>query len=311
MPTRPSPPMDARQRVKRMVERGLLLSGIPQLARWRRAGEVLVLAYHDIVPRGERPVGDRSLHLPQDEFAAQLDLLRETHEVISLDAALSAEARHGERASVVITFDDAYDGAVTAGVAELAARGLPATIFVAPGLLDGAEFWWDVLTPAGAPGLDGDVRDHALTAQAGRGTTILADIPPAARAAIPAFARGASLAALCRAAATPGITLGSHTWSHPNLAALPPDELLAELARPLAWLRESFDVAVPYLSYPYGLSSPAVERVAAQVGYRAAFRIDGGWLPREPSHRYALPRLNVPAGLSPEGFRLRSAGLLA
>lgn len=305
--------MDARQRVKRMVERGLLLSGIPQLAQRRRAGEVLVLAYHDIVPRGERPVGDRSLHLPQDEFAAQLDILRDTHDVISLEAALSGEARHGERASVVITFDDAYEGAVTAGVAELAARGLPATIFVAPGLLGGAEFWWDVLTPPGAPGLDAELRERALTVQAGRGATILADASstPAARATLPAFARGASLAALCQAAATPGITLGSHTWSHPNLAALPPEALLAELARPLAWLRETFDVAVPYLSYPYGLSSPAVERMAAQVGYRAAFRIDGGWLPREPGNRYALPRLNVPAGLSREGFRLRSAGLLA
>jgi peptidoglycan/xylan/chitin deacetylase (PgdA/CDA1 family) len=114
-----------------------------------------------------------------------------------------------------------------------------------------------------------------------------------------------------RAAGRPGITLASHTWSHPNLAALAAAELEDELQRPLAWLRERFTGVLPFISYPYGLSSPAVERAAADAGYEAALRIDGGWLRDGSVNRYAIPRLNVPSGISDAGFRLRCSGVLA
>jgi peptidoglycan/xylan/chitin deacetylase (PgdA/CDA1 family) len=308
--------MSVRNTTKRAVERVLLLSGIPRISRWRRRGDVLVLAYHNIVPRGESGVGDRSLHLPQEMFAEQLDLLRSEFDVLPLDVALSPRAsaarERSNRASVVITFDDAYRGAVTAGVTELARRGMPATIFVPPAFLNGGVFWWDALTPEGAEGLPAAERDRALGEMAGQSERILACAPRAraAVASLPDHARGATEEELRRAAATPGITLGSHTWSHPNLTALAPDELARELTRPLEWLRERFDAVVPYLSFPYGLSSPAVERAAEAAGYRGALRVDGGWLPREHTNRYALPRLNVPAGLSPTGFRLRCTGIL-
>ncbi|HEX6533140.1 MAG TPA: polysaccharide deacetylase family protein [Gemmatimonadaceae bacterium] len=303
--------MDLRTRVKGALERGLLLSGIPRASRRRRAGDVLVLAYHDVVPHGAAPMGDRSLHLPRSAFARQLDLLRATHDVIPLEAALARGAARASRPSAVITFDDAYRGAVTGAIEELEARGMPATVFVPPAFVGGGAFWWDALTPPGAPGLPADVREHALTALAGRSDAILAgEESRGALDAIPSYARCATEAELRRAAAVPGITLASHTWSHPNLAALQPEALDDELRRPLAWLRERFDEVLPLLTYPYGLASPAVERAAREAGYEAALRIDGGWLSRAPADRYALPRMDVPAGLSPAGFRLRIAGLI-
>jgi peptidoglycan/xylan/chitin deacetylase (PgdA/CDA1 family) len=111
------------------------------------------------------------------------------------------------------------------------------------------------------------------------------------------------------AAAVPGITFGSHSWSHPNLIALNPAEIHYELIEPLHWLRERFDNVVPWLAYPYGLSSEVVRQAAAAAGYMAALRVSGGWLPKEPLSRYALPRFNVPSGLSNDGFALRTAGL--
>lgn len=306
--------MDLRTRVKGALERGLLLSGIPRASRRRRSGDVLVLAYHDVVPHGAAPMGDRSLHLPRSAFARQLDLLRATHDVIPLDAALARGAARASRPSVVITFDDAYRGAMTAGIEELEARGMPATVFVPPAFVGGGVFWWDALTPPGAAGLPAGVREHALTVLAGRSDAILARAADGgggvAPDAIPPYARCATEAELRRAASVPGITLASHTWSHPNLAALPPEALDDELRRPLAWLRERFEGTLPVLTYPYGLASAAAERAAADAGYEAALRIDGGWLSRAPGNRYALPRLDVPAGLSPAGFRLRIAGLV-
>lgn len=304
--------MPARQLLKAVVERTLLGSGLAGISGWRRRADVLILAYHNIVPDGELVVGDSSLHLPRSTFAAQLDALLEMSDVVTLDAALSSDPATRGRPRVAITFDDAYRGATSAGVSELSSRGLPATIFVPPALVNDGIFWWDALTPAGMTGVAPAVRADALQRMAGKGSVILAHSQTNNGSGIPPYARGASEEELRTAAATPGITLGSHSWSHPNLAALDAAELEEELVRPLAWLRERFDAVVPYLSYPYGISSPAVERAAAAAGYRAGFRIDGGWLGRDwPTRSYAVPRLNVPAGFSDAGFRLRCAGLLA
>jgi peptidoglycan/xylan/chitin deacetylase (PgdA/CDA1 family) len=272
---------------------------------------VLVLAYHDIVPDGEPATGDRSLHLAQVRFAEQLDSLARTHDVIPLDRALGGHS--GERPAAVITFDDAYRGAVTSGVAELAGRGMPATIFVATAFVNGGAFWWDALTAAGAHAPAPELRARALAECAGEDARIrsLASREHLAVAsAPPEYARGASEHELSAAAAVPGITFGSHTHGHPNLSRLTGDALRAELELPLAWLRERFSNVLPIISYPYGLSSPEVERAAMRAGYTAGFRIDGGWLPRAASNAFALPRLDVPSGLSAAGFALRSSGVL-
>ncbi len=298
-----------RAALKRLAESSLARSGLPRLARARHRREVLVLAYHNVVPRGAHATGDLSLHLPQDEFARQLDSLRRTHDVVGLDSILEPRP-HSARPRAVVTFDDAYRGALTAGVDELVRRGMPATVFVAPAFVGGGTFWWDEYADP-ARGLDPGLRGHALGALRGQGERVGAWMMERATrpATLPAHATVADETLLGRAAACAGITLASHTWSHPNLAALAEDELDAELARPLAWLRERFRVAIPWLSYPYGLSSPAVERAAERAGYRGAFRVEGGWT-AGAAGPFALPRINVPAGVSLHGFELRTAGFL-
>jgi peptidoglycan/xylan/chitin deacetylase (PgdA/CDA1 family) len=122
----------------------------------------------------------------------------------------------------------------------------------------------------------------------------------------------ASWDAIRRAASLPGISIASHTRTHPNLASLELEVLAEELAGSRAELQQMIPESRPWLAYPYGLCSPAVERAAADAGYEAAFRVTGGVLRGGdplPS-RFALPRLNIPAGLSLRGFRLRAAGLL-
>jgi hypothetical protein len=132
--------------VKAAVETVLVRGGAAKLARHFHRDRTLVLAYHNIVPHGDPVAGDCSLHLPQRQFAAQLDLLVELCDVIPLDSALERNGR-GKRPRVAITFDDAYRGTVTAGVSELVSRGLPATIFVVPAFVGGGAFWWDDVLP--------------------------------------------------------------------------------------------------------------------------------------------------------------------
>lgn len=300
-----------RAAARHLGELVLCASGAPRLARARLTGSALILAYHDIAPDDAPPLGDRSLHLPRREFARQLDRLARTHEVVPLSEVL--QPRRHSRPVAAITFDDAYQGALTEGIPELVQRELPATIFVAPAFCDGRDFWWDAL--AGPDGLPQEVRARALARPlAGRDAEVRAwagergwqarTLPPHMHAALESR--------IAATAACPGITLASHTWSHAALPVLPPDELQEELARPLAWLRERFPGALPWLSYPYGLTSPAVERAAAEVGYAAGLRVDGGWLHDvERADPFHLPRLNIPASVSLRGFELRTAGILS
>jgi peptidoglycan/xylan/chitin deacetylase (PgdA/CDA1 family) len=299
-----------RAALKGVVEAVLAHGGPAALARVGRRGGTLVLAYHNVVPDGTAPLGDRSLHLPLSRFTAQLDLLQRWTEIVPLAALDNAPAEG--RARTIITFDDAYRGAVTLAVRELAARRLPATIFVSPGLLEDRAFWWDLL--AGPDGLPAEMRHHALEDLQGDAEQILAwasnsgmslgEVPRAARSATETELRE-------MVSRHPGITMGVHTWSHPNLARLTPEQIEGELARAHSWLKERFGAAaLPWVSYPYGASTTAVEQIAAGLGMAGAFRIDGGWIrpDRDSPHRRA--RFNVPSGLSDDGFALRLAGLV-
>ena len=301
-----------RRSLKHAFELGLTISGATRLARTRRAADILVLAYHNIVPEGERAHGDHSLHLPQREFARQLDLLRRTHDIIAI-TQLAAGHRSG-KPRAVITFDDAYAGALEAGTAELKARGMPATIFVTPSFVGGASFWWDRFAPPDERGLEPRWRAQALDEFRGMDAGITAWAASAGRSeqTVPSHQRGASEADLRRAESTGLITFGSHTWSHPNLARLRPAELAEEIARPLEWLKQRFANALPLLAYPYGCYNHDVITTVRRHGYQSAFRIDGGWVTESAltTSAYELPRWNVPAGISMRGFEIRTSGAL-
>jgi peptidoglycan/xylan/chitin deacetylase (PgdA/CDA1 family) len=306
-----------RQIVKAVAERTLLRAGPAALYRRLHRGRSLVFAYHNVVPEGEAVAGDTSLHLPRHAFARQLDQLLEADvEVVTLDELMNA-VLHSTRADpiprVAITFDDGYRGAVQIGVEELARRGLPATFFVVPGLVGDHTFWWDALSASGTS-LKPQVRKAALDKAQGRDDKVMAWARRQGLAigTVPEHARSASEAELRAAAIHDGIQMASHTWSHPNLAQLNEEDCRSELERAAAWLRERFGAQPQWLSYPYGLHGEAAERAMSASSYKGAFRIEGGWLPRSPGRNgtVRLPRLNIPAGLSSEGFALRLSGLL-
>jgi peptidoglycan/xylan/chitin deacetylase (PgdA/CDA1 family) len=299
-----------RRVIKAAAEQLLSTRAAVKVASRRLSDDVLILGYHNVVPDNAKPGSDVALHLTRRDFAAQLDRLMRTHDVVRLDEALHAAPSRRPRAA--ITFDDAYRGAMTVGMDELRQRGMPATVFVAPGFLHGGVFWWDEIewpasTDAGTAfrgralaecsGCDADVR--ALAQRLGYGTV-----------SVPEYARCVTEDELRDIIGRGGLTIGAHSWSHPNLAALDDASLHRELSQPLSWLRAHFDGVMPWLAYPYGTWSPRVASSARSVGYELAVRAAGGWLRRRaPDHDpLTLPRYCVPAGLSTRGFALRTAG---
>jgi peptidoglycan-N-acetylglucosamine deacetylase len=64
------------------------------------------------------------------------------------------------------------------------------------------------------------------------------------------------------------IQLGNHTWSHPDLTTVPKSRVADEITRNHQFLKKTFGVdAAPYFRPPYGKHNPAVDAVAADVGY--------------------------------------------
>jgi peptidoglycan/xylan/chitin deacetylase (PgdA/CDA1 family) len=294
--------------LKYQVETVLSSFAIRRMVRHRIRGKRLILAYHGIIPDGAKAAGERALFVGQREFAAHLDLLAEMADVAPLDRI---DERGDGRPRVAITFDDAYRGAVNEGVHELAARGFPATIFVAPGRLNGHVFWWDALSEACAA-LDDTVKEHALNKLGGSDERVRAwarRVRLPSSNALPEYAQTATPEELRKALEHHGITVGSHTWSHANLASLTAAEVALEIERTRDWLQSEFGrKAIPWLAYPYGLDSEETHRAAANALYTGGLRIGGGWHSAAEVSPFARPRLNVPGSLSLAGLRARLVG---
>lgn len=295
------------------MESGALSLGLHRLSRRRVGGRALILAYHNVVIAPDDAGADASLHLPADAFRAHLEALVRTHDVVCLEALLGDRdaASPSARPRVAITFDDAYAGAIEHAVPLLAEQGLPATVFVPPGCLGGQSFWWDRYALTGRAAAE--FRRMALEEAGGRSNDVdrlaltrgLRHVdPPAASLSAHAERLDAALSA------HPGLTVGAHSWSHASLVACDDNALSRELTEPRTWLRDRYgDRALPVVSYPYGIADGRVHGAAERAGYRQGLAIAGGWL-HAASDPFEIPRLNVPAGLTASGFRLRIDGAL-
>jgi peptidoglycan/xylan/chitin deacetylase (PgdA/CDA1 family) len=300
---------------KKVLEGTMIAAGVDRLGQRLRRGRSLILAYHNVVPDSAPPAGDRSLHLRVSEFGRQLDLLRHLGRVVSLEELLSGVGENRHPMAFAVTFDDGYRGAATLGVRELERRGLPATIFVAPGLVGDQTFWWDALAMSNFESRASALRQRILTEGMGMASEVrrLALAGGHEMEPMPELWRSAVDTELLEAAAVDGITIGSHSWGHPSLVELAGATLHEEINRPREWLRDRFGARyLDVLAYPYGLHSAAVRRAARSAGYRAglalapaSLRVAGA--PQSTLEAFSLPRLNVPSGLTLSGLRLRAA----
>jgi len=213
----------------------------------------------------------------------------------------------------LLTFDDAYHGSLTLGLSELARRGLPATVFVPPGLLGCEGFWWDRLAQHFSGGLPPTVRKEAFQRFNGRQDLILDHRPWAAASdfPLPRDYRPVTEGELQNAIDSHlRVAFESHTWSHAFLPSLSDQEIRTELERSRRWLKQRGSGSSELLSYPYGATTDSVRRIARELGFDAAFLVQGGRMNHAllASRAFELPRLNVPRGLSKEGLWLWVSG---
>jgi peptidoglycan/xylan/chitin deacetylase (PgdA/CDA1 family) len=199
---------------------------------------VVVLCYHSIHPC--LPFASAN----PDLFRRHLEWLSEHCEIVSLGQVLAAARAPRDplrRPTVAITFDDGYEDNFSYAYPVLAKAGLTATFFVTVGLVE---------------------RDPKVV----RRVKELRRVDESA-------VRAMSWDQL-RQLVAEGFTVGSHTYSHPNLARLERSQALSEIERARAILEDQVSTPVNQFAYPFGrfrfhFTSETVE-IVGNAGHNTA-----------------------------------------
>jgi peptidoglycan/xylan/chitin deacetylase (PgdA/CDA1 family) len=137
--------------------------------------------------------------------------------------------------AVAVTFDDAFQCVFDHALPLMARLEIPATVFVPTAYLD-ADAGWRRDRPGPS-----DLPRRVVSAAA------LTALDPAR------------------------VRIGSHTATHPHLAALPPASLTAELVDSRTTLEALTGMPVNLLALPYGCFTVAVIQTARLIGYTRVF----------------------------------------
>jgi len=108
-----------------------------------------------------------------------------------------------------------------------------------------------------------------------------------------------------------GMTLGSHTCTHPILSLLPPDAAQHEIEESRNRLEQELNIQVWALSYPFGDPTSVTSRevtLAERAGYRCAFVNSGGLVPSQIEKPFHLQRVHVSADMTMAEFEAHVSG---
>lgn len=276
-----------------------------------------ILCYHTLRPDEQQL--DAWVALRKSDFLEQLDMLRESYDIVSLDDALVA-AQSGGRARVVLTFDDGEVGLFEHLLPIVQTMDVPVTVYVATAHIEtGTAFWFDrvmnALQTAGAAQITleglgawqiGPERGKRRWAQIGAVLEALKTKPTQARdgladqvvAQAGHMAEGftplqpMSVPQLQALASDPRITIGAHSHGHELLDQLPLEEAKASIARSRELLVAWTGREVRHFAYPNGNYTPELMKSLDALGFASA-AILGDRLMHHDAPAHALPRIGV------------------
>jgi peptidoglycan/xylan/chitin deacetylase (PgdA/CDA1 family) len=236
--------------------------------------------------------------LPVETFRAQAEMLARHWTVLPLGELVQLAARNElPRRAAAITFDDGYRDNHDNAFPILADLGLPATIFLATGVIDtGRPLWHDRVfdgfrrtrrpsVRAGTLELALDTPDRKHRALHALLDHLRAQTPGDREEAIRAVLSELDLEenpelgdrmltwAQVREMHAAGIEFGAHSVSHPILTRMPLDAALEEIQASRRAIQEHLGCRVDLFAYPNGARSDFSEPIKAGLrreGFRAA-----------------------------------------
>lgn len=278
-----------------------------------RKARLCIVNYHRILEESD-PLLENEPDVAT--FREHMKMLADCFQVLSMSDALSAlqQNRLPPRA-VCITFDDGYRSAHDLALPILREFGLPATVFVTTGYIDGDENMWndrivDAVRAATGPidlrasgaslyPVDGSAARCAAVEALTRRAKYL---PPAERMAMVAEleaqtgrkARPLMLSSdMVHTLQASNVEIGAHTVTHPILTSLPDADAMAEIAGSKAALEAILGRPVRYFAYPNGKAGLDFDTrhiaMVQQAGFDAAFSTAHGPV-TTAENLYSLPR---------------------
>jgi peptidoglycan/xylan/chitin deacetylase (PgdA/CDA1 family) len=287
--------------------RAVHLLRLPALGRRLTRGGI-VLCYHNVIADALGS-GEPSIHITIHRFESQVRWLKQHFEFISLDELITRlRAGKSMRGLASLTFDDGYAGFFRWGLPILRALALPSATFLVAGAAgDQKAFWWDL--PEIVQRATEARRGHWLGAAQGGGEAILALEHIQGHTSISSDRRAASWE-LVRASLGPDLTVGAHTVLHRCLPTLADAELRWELDACAQSIEDRLGCRPAFLAYPYGAWDARVRQAAVAAGYTLGLTSDAGRVSPGNSDQWALPRINIPAGISDNAFEVWVSGLV-
>ncbi len=194
--------------------------------RERRRG-LVILGYHRIGGGT-----DSEIDLPTDAFTRQMAYLRDHYTIVSMEALLDGSIHNGidgQSDLVAVTFDDGYREIYEHAFPVLLRYGIPATVYLATRYID-AQQHFDFGRYARQ-----EVRPAPLTWEQTRDMM------------------------------TSGlVTVGAHAHSHADLTRLSVEAVREEVAQCRRVIADRLGSAPRHFAYPWGVLTPAVQRVVGE-----------------------------------------------
>ena len=253
-----------------------------------------ILMYHRVLPLREarRLHVEPGMFVTPETFTRHLEWLARHFSVLPLHDIV-ARLRAGERlppGACAITFDDGWRDNHDHALPALAARRMPATIFVVTDRVGTSGAFWPDEVCRRLSALDGSSRRSIIRSA---GLDLVDGSTPVVLAALKGLdekERERVFDAIRRVTTDPvdgerelldwdelarlaeqRVDIESHAASHAILTAVSREQAADELARSLARLRQSGHARHALLAYPSGAFDREVVELARAAGYRAAF----------------------------------------
>jgi len=221
----------------------LYQAGVTRLFSWYYRKRVVFVCYHGVTENVTRDASNsKGLHVNAQRFARHMDFLQKRYHLTSLKQFI--KARHNGDClpdySMVLTFDDGFRNFLTVAAPILAARKIPATVFL--------------------------ITDKAAERN---GSSLEANWSSEDDRRYLSWGEAKQLQ-------RQGFEFGSHTCSHPGLLTISAAESRHELKHSRDDLVNNLEVDTPALSYPKGQYSDLLAVDASKVGYACAVTTDRG-----------------------------------
>lgn len=299
---------------------------------------IAVLMYHELA-RDDADIEAWTV-VRESDFLRQLEYLTRHYEILSLDQALvhMQSPSASPRPRVVITFDDGDRGNATVLLPIVEAFKIPVTIYIATRqVAEAKSYWFDRIINALQTNqvVTVDLRAHGLsTYQINRVrgkmnwhriNCLLEDLKsldPETRETVvetvlgilPAVGREResqivpmNVSQIRELAASPFVTIGSHSHCHSILPQLHPGEIEQSIRLSKSLLENWSGRPIDHFAYPDGSYNGTVTEIVRRTGFHSAVVTEPTlWKDRDSSFR--IPRIGVGRYDSLEQFKLNLIG---